>query len=170
MSSLHLTFAGLDALQRGFAQAPEVTRRELLAAAAASTLHLEGQVKDRMPSASGKTRESVFSDAFSTPVGVIGTVGSSQPTATFLELGRKPGTGVSKAGQEALGVWAREKLGISEKEVRSVVFLIARKIRKHGTPAVKPFELTLTANEGQVLRAFEDAAGRVAAHLAGGAA
>ena len=74
MSRFNMTFAGLDALQRGYAQAPEVTRRELLAAAKASTLHLEGQVKDRMPAASGLTRNSVHSDAFSTPVGVIGTV------------------------------------------------------------------------------------------------
>jgi len=170
VSSLHLTFAGLDALQRGFAQAPEVTRRELLATAKASTLHLEGQVKDRIPAASGKTRESVHSDAFSTPVGVIGTVGSSMATATFLELGRKPGSGVSREGQEALGQWAKEKLGVSEKEVRNVVFLISRKIKKKGLEAKRPFELTFVANEGQVLRAFEDAAGRVAAQLDGGVA
>lgn len=167
MSSVHMSLAGLDALQRGMAQAPEMTRRELLAAAKASTLHLEGQVKDRMPSASGKTRESVHSDAFSTPAGVIGTVGSSMATATFLELGRKPGTGVSLEGQEALGTWVKEKLGVSEKEVPGVVFLIARKIKKKGMPAVKPFELTAKANEGQVLRAFENAAALIAARLTG---
>ena len=167
MSGLYMTFAGLDALKRGFAQAPEVTRRELLAAATASTIHLEGQVKDRMPDVSGFTRASVHSDAFSTPMGVIGTVGSSMATASFLELGRKPGKGVSREGQEALGEWAKKKLGVSEKEVRNVVFLISRKIKKKGLEAKKPFELTLAANQGQVLRAFENAAGRVAAHLAG---
>lgn len=166
MSSLHLTFAGLDALQRGFAQAPEVTRRELLASMTQGTLLVEREVKDGMPRVTGMTAASVASDAFATPMGVLGTVGSSQPSATFLELGTKP----HMPPVEALIPWVKAVLGVEPKRARSVAFLVARKIARKGTKPKRPFDKAIAATEGQVLRLFEDAARRVAAHLAGGAA
>ena len=164
MSSLHLSMAGLDALERGYAQAPEVTRRELLAAMTQGTQLVEREVKDGMPRVTGLTAASVASDAFSTPVGVIGTVGSSQPSATFLELGTKP----HMPPVEALVPWVKAVLGVEPKRARSVAYLVARKIARKGTKAQKPFDKAIAATEGQVLRMFEDAAGRVAVHLAGG--
>ncbi|MBX9831655.1 MAG: hypothetical protein K2X78_01235 [Burkholderiaceae bacterium] len=160
-----MSFAGLDALKRGFDQAPEVTRRELLAAATQGTLLVEREVKDGMPRHTGMTAASVASDAFSTPVGVIGTVGSSQPSATFLELGTKP----HMPPVEALIPWVKAVLGVEPKRARSVAFLVARKIARKGTKPRRVFEKAAAATEGQVLRMFEDAAGRVAAHLGGGA-
>ena len=164
MSSLHLSMAGLDALERGYAQAPEVTRRELLAAMTQGTQLVEREVKDGMPRVTGLTAASVASDAFSSPVGVIGTVGSSQPSATFLELGTKP----HMPPVEALVPWVKAVLGVEPKRARSVAYLVARKIARKGTKAQKPFDKAIAATEGQVLRMFEDAAGRVAVHLAGG--
>lgn len=166
MSSLHLTFAGLDSLQRGFVQAPDVTRRELLASMTQGTLLVEREVKDGMPRVTGMTAASVVSDAFATPMGVLGTVGSSQPSATFLELGTKP----HMPPVEALIPWVKAVLGVEPKRARSVAFLVARKIARKGTKPKRPFDKAIAATEGQVLRLFEDAAGRVAAHLAGGAA
>ena len=160
-----MSFAGLDALKRGFDQAPEVTRRELLAAATQGTLLVEREVKDGMPRHTGMTAASVASDAFATPVGVIGTVGSSQPSATFLELGTKP----HMPPVEALIPWVKAVLGVEPKRARSVAFLVARKIARKGTKPRRVFEKAAAATEGQVLRMFEDAAGRVAAHLSGGA-
>lgn len=166
MSNLHLSMAGLDALERGYAQAPEVTRRELLAAMTQGTLLVEREVKDGMPRVTGLTAASVASDAFSTPVGVIGTVGSSQPSATFLELGTKP----HMPPVEALVPWVKAVLGVEPKRARSVAFLVARKIARKGTKPRRVFDNAAAATEGQVLRMFEDAAGRVSAYLAGGAA
>ena len=166
MSRFNMTFAGLDALQRGYAQAPDVTRRELLAAMTQGTLLVKREVKDGMPRASGLTAASVASDAFSTPLGVIGTVGSSQPSATFLELGTKP----HMPPIEALIPWVKAVLGVEPKRARSVAFLVARKIARKGTQPRRVFEKAAAATEGQVLRMFEDAAGRVAAHLEGGRA
>lgn len=159
-----MSFAGLDALQRGFAQAPEMTKRELLAAMTQGTLLVEREVKDGMPRVTGMTAASVASDAFATPMGVIGTVGSSQPSATFLELGTKP----HMPPVEALIPWVKAVLGVEPKRARSVAFLVARKIARKGTKAQRNFEKAIVATEGQVLRMFEDAAGRVASHLAGG--
>ncbi|SDD56114.1 hypothetical protein SAMN05192589_107116 [Paracidovorax valerianellae] len=166
MSSLHLTLAGLDALQRGFEQAPDATRRELLAGMTEGTLLVEREVKDRLPRVTGMTAASVASDAFATPVGVIGTVGSSQPSATFLELGTRP----HMPPVEALIPWVRAVLGVDRKRERSVAFLVARKIARKGTKAKPHFADAIAATESQVLRALEDAAGRVAVLLAGGTA
>ena len=166
MSRLYISIGALDALRRGFDQAPEVTRRELLTAMTQGTLLVEREVKDGMPRVTGMTAASVASDAFTTPVGVIGTVGSSQPSASFLELGTKP----HMPPVEALVPWVKAVLGVEPKRARSVAYLVARKIARKGTKAQKPFDKAIAATEGQVLRMFEDAAGRVAVHLAGGAA
>lgn len=166
MSSLHLTFAGLDALRRGFAQAPDVTRHELLAAMTQGTLLVEREAKERMPKVTGMTAASIASDAFATPVGVIGTVGSSQPTAVFAELGTRP----HMPPIEALVPWVRAVLGVPAKRERSVAFLVARKIARKGTAPKRPLGEAVAATEGRVLRMLEDAAGRVASHLAGGQA
>ena len=165
MSGLHMTIAGLEALRRGYQQAPEVTRRELLVAMTENTLLVEREVKDRLPKVTGITAASVTSDAFATSAGVLGTVGSSQPSALFLELGTKP----HMPPVQALVPWVRSVLGIRDaKQVKSVAFLVARKIARKGTKAQRNFEQAQAATEGQVLQRFEDAAGRVAAHLGAG--
>lgn len=166
VSKLHLSFAGLDALRNGFAQAPDVTRRELLAAMTQGTLLVERETKERIPKVTGKTAASVSSDAFATAVGVIGVVGSSQPALLFVEEGTKP----HMPPVAALVPWVRAVLGVDRKRERSVAYLVARKIARKGTQAQRPMGEAAVATESQVLRMFEDAAGRVAAHLAGGAA
>lgn len=161
--SLHLTMAGLDALQRGFAAAPDMTRRELLAAATEATLLVEREVKERIPKVTGMTAASVASDAWITPVGVIGLVGTSQPSALFVEEGTKP----HMPPVDALVPWVRAVLGVEPARARSVAFLVARKIARKGTEPQRPFAHAAAATDGQVLRMFENAAGRVAAQLAG---
>lgn len=161
-----MTWAGLDALRRGFELAPELTRHTLLATMTEATMLVEREAKDSMPKVTGITAGNIASDAFATPVGVLGVVGSSQASATFVELGTRPHP-VSKEGRVALESWVRAKLGVSAKDAPGVAYLVARKIARKGTPAQKPFEKALAATEGQVLRMFEDAAGRVAAHLVG---
>ena len=162
-----MSLAGLDALRRGLSLAPEMTRRELLVAATEATMLVEREVKDNIPrGATELTAKSISSDAFSTPLGVIGIVGSSQASAAFLELGTKP----HMPPVAALIPWVRAVLGVSAKRAPSVAFLVARKIAKKGTKPQKNFERAAAATEGQVLRMFESAAGRVAAGLAGGAA
>lgn len=166
MSSLHLSIPSLAALLRGFEQAPEATRRELLGTMTEATLLVEREAKEQTPKVTGKTAASITSDAFSTPVGVIGTVGSSQPSLMFVELGTKP----HMPPVEALVPWVRAVLGVGPKRERSVAFLVARKIARKGTAPQRPLEQAIAATEGQVLRMFESAAGRVAGRLAGGAA
>jgi hypothetical protein len=171
-----LTAASLATLQRAFKEAPELAERELLAAATEATLLVEREVKENIKTgATGLTRASVTSDAFSTPEGPLGVVGSSQLSALVLELGTRPhpeaaSTAPRKAPPvDALEPWVRSVLGLGEKEAKSAAFAIAMKIKKHGTKPQRPFGRALESTRAQVLAMYEQAAGRIAAQLGGAA-
>lgn len=167
--SVHLTMSmpAMDTLARGLLEVPEFARRELEAAATEATLLVQREWQDGLPRASGLTAASITSDVASTPAGVLGIVGSSQPSALFVELGTKP----HMPPVDALVPWVKAVLGIAEpKQARSVAFLVARKIARHGTPAQRPLGKAVEAAEVQVVGIFERAAGRIAERMAGGAA
>lgn len=161
MSMVSLSAPGLAALQRGFAQAPEYTQAQLEAGMVEATMLLEREVKDVMPAVSGLTRTSVFSDAFSTPAGVLGVVASSSIAAAAVELGTKP----HMPPVAPIEAWVREKLGIAGPEARGVAFAVARKIARVGTKAQHPFGKTLDRHMGALSRIFEGVAQNVATHL-----
>lgn len=48
----------------------------------------------------------------------------------FLEFGRRPGTWPPR---DVIEAWVRRKLKVSDKEVKSVAYLVARKIKEKGT-------------------------------------
>lgn len=158
-----ITATSLAALQRGFKEAPEYTRQELLSGMVEGTQLLEREVKDEFPSVSGLTRASIFSDAFSTPAGVLGVVGSNSVAAAAVELGTKP----HMPPVEPIEAWVNDKLGITGKAARRVAFAIALKIAKKGTKAQRPFKNTFELQYRTIGMVFERAAGRVATRLAG---
>lgn len=158
---------GLATLERAFKEAPDLAERELMAAMTEATMLVEREVKENIPrGATGLTAASVTSDAFSTATGPLGVVGSSQPSALFVELGTRP----HMPPVAALVPWVRSVLGLNEEKAKSVAFLIARKIARVGTKAQRPFGRAQESTAAQVQRMFEDAAGRIAVQLAGGAA
>lgn len=162
--NLTMTARGMDSIQRGFATAPQQTLRLLLAAMTQATMLVEREVKEHMPrGATGLTAASISSDAFSTPAGVLGVVGSSQPSAVFVELGTKP----HMPPVAALIPWVQAVLGVDAKHAPGVAFLIARKIAIKGTEAKKPFENAMIATQSQVIGMFETAADQIATVLAG---
>lgn len=162
MSGLQISIPALDAITRGYREAPDLTQREMLVAMTeANGLLLKGVV-DAMPTATGLTRNSIGSDAWSTPTGVLGVVGSAQPSALYVELGTKP----HFMKVDPLIPWVKAKFGLGEKETRRIAEAVKWKIARKGTPAQKPFERTAQANAGQVVAMFENAAARIAAHLA----
>ena len=167
--NIELSAAGLDAIARGMQAAPKIVEQEMLAAMTLVTTALEGEVKDEWPTGVFNSREQIHGDAFATPAGVLGVVGTPSPYAPVIEFGRKPGKGVSREGQESIALWAKAKLGVDEVKARSVAFLIARKIKQRGQPAEKVFTRVLYANRGQINRAFEDAAARIAGRIEGAA-
>lgn len=64
--------------------------------------------------------------------GVSGRVFSSLPYAIVVEDGRRPGSPISKAGIDAIGLWAERKLGLSADEAKSAKFAIANHIVSQG--------------------------------------
>lgn len=158
---LTVSAPGLAALQRGFKEAPDYTRQELLVAMTTATALLEREFKDAFPSVSGLTRASIHGDAFSTPTGALGVVGSASVAVAAVELGTKP----HMPPVEALESWVHDRMGLAGKEALGVAWAIARKIAKRGTKAQYPIRDSWDAQYKSVAQMFEQAAGRIAAHL-----
>jgi hypothetical protein len=161
--NIQISAGALDTLARGLREAPQLYEQVMLPVMTQVTQGLQGDVTDAFPAASGLTRSSISSDVFSTPAGVLGVVGSSAPAAVFVELGTKP----HMPPIEALITWVRAVLGVEPKRAKSVAFLVARKIAKKGTRAQLPFAKTLAAQQGEIVRAFENAAADLAQRMAG---
>lgn len=163
---IKLTAYGLDALQRGFEQAPAMARRELMTSMREAVALLEAAAKGEFPHHTGDTRNSIAGDAYATPMGALGVVGSPSPVAAFVELGTRP----HRPPIEPLVQWVADVLGETGPAGRQVAFKIRSKISKRGTEPRKVFELALGRNWGTVSRIFEHGAQRIAANLAAGAA
>jgi hypothetical protein len=166
MRGIQISYPALDAIQRGFEQAPELTERELLATMTKVTMILEGQVKDAMPKRTGLTAGSVTSDAFSVPGGVLGVVGSASPVALFIEEGTKPHE-IRAINAKALSF----PFGVGPlRPGGSFGSIFVKSVHHPGTKAQHIFANTLAGHEGDVIREFEDAAWRIADAMTGGAA
>ncbi len=166
MLAMKLTPYGIDALERGFREAPQVAQREMLAAMNEAMALLEADVVGNFPKHTGLTRGSIASDAFATPTGVLGVVGSPAPVALFIELGTRPHT----PPLAPLVDWVADILGKTGGEGFVAARGIQRKIAQRGTPAREPFGNSLRQQWARIGQIFESAAGRIAAQLPGGAA
>lgn len=162
--SYAISALGLAQLQASLKAAPQRTVQVMLAAMTQATLLLQHEVQDTMPAVSGLTRNSIGQDAFSTPAGALGVVGSNQATAMFVELGTRP----HMPPVEPLVGWVQQRLGVSAQDAQRVAWLVARKIARVGTPKQLVFQKALNNNATQVRGIFEDAAQRLAQMMAGG--
>lgn len=157
-----------NGLEAAWQQAPQIVREELVAATWEAELLFEGVVKEFTPT--GATELLRASIAAQPPQAladqVIGVTGTSLDYAVAVELGTKP----HFPPVEALEDWVRHKLGVSDKEVRNVAFLVARKIAAHGTPAFGMFHRGFNKARGEAATIYERARNRIAQRLAPGGA
>jgi hypothetical protein len=162
-----IDLGNLKDVQAALARAPQLVREELEAAVTEADLLLVREVQERMPTAHGTLRASVFNREEVSDTGVLGLVSTPLNYAVPVELGTKP----HFPPVDALVDWVKVKLGVtSEKTARGVAFLIARKISLRGTAAQRPFGLAFQAEEAQVRAIFDRAAARIAGRLAEGGA
>lgn len=115
----------------------ERRKRELVFILNDTATRLESEAVQNTPADTGRLKggwsivpASINSDE---PVAIV-----EQSVNHFLpvELGRKPGSGISKEGQKSVKMWAKRVLGISdEKEQSSFAFLLSEKYRKEGRGA-----------------------------------
>lgn len=63
---------------------------------------------------------------------VAGRVFSALPWAIVMEEGRRPGAPISRAGIDAIGLWAQRKLGLTAEEANDAKWAIATQIVAQG--------------------------------------
>ncbi len=178
---ISLSIDALDKVRRGLKEAPEMVEKELRSAMAECTLLLERETTIAFPRSKeqpthpdakltpkrspGLTAQSIYSDYFSTPTGILGVVASSSPIATFVELGTRPHTIRPKDAQALafpLGVTpVASPLGVNG------AFKVARSVNHPGTKPNPVFAKTLEKNAGKIVQRFEDAADAIARNLLG---
>lgn len=71
---------------------------------------------------------------------IRGRVFSSLPYAIVMNDGRLAGRPISRAGIEAIGLWARRKLGLSSEDADDAKWAIARSIKAQGIEGKGYFE------------------------------
>lgn len=165
--NLEISLGDLTAIERGLREAPAYSQQVLEATMHQATLLVQREWQENMPRVSGLTARSITSDVASTPAGVLGIVGSSQPSALFIELGTAP----HMPPIAAMEPWVKAVLGIREpKEVKRVAFLVARKIAREGTEPQRLMERAALSTRSQVIAMFEAAAGQILQFITGGKA
>lgn len=120
------------------------------------------ELKPRVPEGvTGLLRKSFVTSITGTPVNVIGRITSPLDYATPVDLGTKPHFPPS----DALISWVERKLGVSDKEARSVAFLVARKISRVGTEGAEFSRDAVAAAKDRVSSDFAAVPSRVARRL-----
>lgn len=82
-----------------------------------------------------------------------GRVFSSLPYAVVVNDGRRPGP-ISRAGIDAIGLWAQRKLGLSEAEADRAKWAIATEIRLRGTAGTDYFTRGVEAASPHIQQVF----------------
>lgn len=142
-----------------------VVNEELTAAMHASTQHIRGLIIPRTPVFQGHLRQATQASVTGVARSIEGRVFN---TLSAYNLSIEHGWQSSKGKQppsSALELWVRRKLGVPENRVKSVAFLVARKIGKRGTKAVKMFSSSFEESRGTINALFNRASDRVVARL-----
>lgn len=143
-------------------RAPAIVSHEVVAATEWAVNALVGAIAPLTPVGVGGTLRAGFqSDVTGDAVEVRGRVFNPLGYALPVEEGARPH--FPPIGP--LELWARRKLGVPDGEARSVAFLIARKIAKHGTPAVRMVARGTAQVTPAIHGRFAEATARIVAGL-----
>lgn len=140
-------------------QAPVIVRQEMAKAMQESLLLTETEVAKNTPVTFGIARASI-NGRFISPFN--GVVGSSANYIEWVERGRRPG---KFPPIDAITLWVRRKLKVDPKLLKSVGFLVARKIAKKGTKGAFMFREGEKIMRPIVLRRFRMATQRIGQRL-----
>lgn len=142
---------------------PKIADEELRAAMNASVLQVKGAILPLVPVNQGMLRQGVQTSITGDAFDLRGRIFDPITYALPVEEGTKP----HFPPLAPLMRWAQLKLGVSEKDSRSVAFLVARAISRRGTKAVRFFAQAWQATQGQVVDRFERARARIIERLGG---
>lgn len=155
--------------------------RRALNSLAVNTLRLAlqtvaGYVSDEAPVDSGALGQSFGADPATTTGGlellgvdvmdgVQGRVFSSLPYAVVMNDGRRPGAPISRAGIDAIGLWAQRKLGLSADAAAVAKWAIAQWIVAQGITGTGYFDIGVKRAQPTVDQLFSALAQEIARQL-----
>ena len=126
----------------------ETQNREILKALNSSVTGLYGEVVKAQPVGVGGRLQRSWTLTPATSSNPTASIGTNSQYFLSVEMGRVPGKGISKEGQESVALWARRKLTLSEPDSRSFAFLLSRKYRREGRPAQGLLGLAQPGSQG----------------------
>ena len=109
---------------------------------------LYGQVVKAMPVGIGGRLQRSWTFTPARPDNPQASIGTNSTYFLPLELGRKPGSGISKDGQDSVTLWAQRKLSLPESEARGLAFNLSQKYKREGRPATGLIGLALAGAAG----------------------
>lgn len=140
----------LESVNRLFKAFPQVITDATISKVTEAVKYLERMIKTDpdFPRGAGPLHliSTIGSDVSASGETVTGIVGTPAKYAEPVEYGTKP----HFPPLEPLQYWVEKKLGLPEKEAKSVAFLIARKISKEGTEGAHMFEDAWTEHKDKV--------------------
>jgi len=162
MMDARIEVAGLAALAAAWRRAPDIAADEMVTAVLEASLLLEREVKERTPTATNTTRESIAAQEPRILADrVVGEVASPLPHIAAVELGSRP----HHPPVQPLVDWAKVKFGASDAEAERIGHATAKKIAARGTKGAFMFRDALAANDSQVRDIVARGAARAAARL-----
>ena len=140
-------------------QVREVINDEFLVAMTSAQMLLETDVAANTPTGVGGTLKlgihGKVIDAFH---GIVGVEGAGAKYGGIVEMGRRPG---KMPPEEPLLLWVRRKINPDLKELKSITYLVRRKIGKEGFLGKHMFQNAERKLKNNIIRMFEDAKNRV---------
>lgn len=135
-----------------------------------------GRISDEAPVSEGILAQSFGADpatatggiellGIDAQAGITGRVFSSLPYAIVMDQGRRPGSPISRAGIDAIGLWAQRKLGLSADEADGAKWAIASNIVAHGFEGTGYFEKGVNSAKPNIERMFQILGDQITAAL-----
>lgn len=151
MTDARIELIGSDELRRAMRD-PEFVKGPATNFIRSVAFEVLGHAQQNAPSNFGRLRNSLTVDLKSRTGEVSATVGSNLQYAKPIEYGSRP----HFPPLAPIELWVRRKLRVPANRVRSVAFLVARKIARHGTPAQPFLGPALEQSKGFIDSAMRD--------------
>lgn len=135
----------------------QIVRDNQLACMHEATQYVTRRVKERTPQgvmgAQGGLLGSIQPEVRQTGARVAGLVGTANPYALVVEMGRRPGKAMPPAG--TLVGWIRVKMGVTRAEAERIEFPLRRSIGKKGFDGALMFADTLDEDWPMIRSIFD---------------
>lgn len=97
-----------------------------------TAFELESAIVKSLPVGVGGEMSRSWTTIPSTPATLTAIVGTSSSYFLAVELGRKPGKGISADGQKSVQLWAKRKLQLSPQQSKGFAYLLSEKYKREG--------------------------------------